>query len=444
MSASNRSLSSSTEKAVEHTSINLASPLSGRWFLILIALLIFVLTGNIWLAMAGQIEAAYIAVYNPEGIVDSLGGLFALLSAVSFASAYVTRRWSPGEVVAGRPAASAYYLFASLLCLIMVGEEIHWGAAWSSRAGFDSWSLASLIQPPTADYPVAITYGSVVLISWLCFVPLACGRITSFEKVLHQLRVPLPSRLLARISLGVMLVWLALVFEPKLLVFGPTELEEGFESSLEILLFVWSLEEYQWSRLAGNRHWSRVLSILLALFLLLGLSQIVFNFVTRGIPAVRSHRLYQLALEHSEEEDPETVIALFSQSIQEFPGNDGAHYGLARTLLSQGRLAEAIPHFETAVAIAPDQSEYQEGLAVAYINLLTGSSFRRAVPHLEKAIELLSSKDPHRTELAILKEKVLAYKRAGEEAIRIPAVREKVEEYRRWRRNKVEKVEPTP
>jgi hypothetical protein len=62
---------------------------------------------------------------------------------------------------------------------------------------------------------------------------------------------------------------------------------------------------------------------------------------------------------------------------------------------------------------------------------------------LEKAIELLSPGDPHRAELILLKEKVLAYKRAGEEAIRIPAVREKVEEYRRWRRKKVEKVAPT-
>lgn len=443
MPAPNKPLLTTAAPANERASVNLASPLSRPLFLILILPLVFVLTGNIWFAMAGQIEASFIAAYNPEGIVDSLGGLFALLSAVSFAATYVTSRWSHGRAVDGRPAASAYYLLASVVCLIMAAEEIHWGTAWSSRVGADSWSLTSLIQPPSADYPVAITYGTFALIAWLCVLPLASGRIKSIEQFVLRLRLPLPSRLLARMTLGTILLWITLAFEPRLLLFGPIELEEGFEASLEILLFIWSLEEYQWSRLAGNQRWSRVLTILLALLLLVGLSQIIFNFVTRGMPAVRSHRLYQMALQHFEEEDSETAIALFKQSIQVFPGNDGAHYGLARTLLSQGRLAEAIPHFETAVSIAPNQSEYQEGLAVAYINLLTGNSFRRAVPHLEKAIELLSPGDPHRAELILLKEKVLAYKRAGEEAIRIPAVREKVEEYRRWRRKKVEKVAPT-
>ncbi|MBX9656022.1 tetratricopeptide repeat protein [bacterium] len=444
MSTSKKQLAPSIAPVLPQASINLASPLSRRHFLILMLPLVLVFTGNIWFAMAGQIEAAFIAAYNPEGIVDSLGGLFVLFGAITFAAAYITRRWTPGEVVAGRPAASGYYLFASIACLLMVGEEFHWGAAFGSRIGAKPWSLMSLIQPLSADYPVALTYGSVALITWLCVMPVACGRITNLQRIVNQLRAPLPSRLLGRIALGTMLVWIGLVFEPGLLLFGPMELEEGFEASLEILLFAWSMEEYQWSRIAGNRPWSRFLTILLSLFLFIGASQIAVNFVMRGMPAVRSHRLYQQALQHSSDEDSETVIALFTQSIQEFPGNDGAHYGLARTLLSNGRLAEAIPHFETAVAIAPDQSEYQEGLAVAYINLLTGNSFRRAVPHLERAIELLSPKDPHRAELANLKEKVLAYKRAGEEAIRIPAVREKVEEYRRWRRNKVENVLPTP
>jgi Flp pilus assembly protein TadD len=53
-----------------------------------------------------------------------------------------------------------------------------------------------------------------------------------------------------------------------------------------------------------------------------------------------------------------------------------AHYNLARALVAQGRLAEAIGHLEQAVRIAPDDPDARGDLAALKARLAEGARSR--------------------------------------------------------------------
>jgi hypothetical protein len=424
--------------------IELTSSL-GTWFFAgAISVLVLILTGNIWLALASRIEASFIAVYSSEGVVDSFGALACLLAMFVFASAFLVVRWTEQESSSGRPAAAWCYLLLAVSCFVMVGEEISWAVAPTVGPTGETldWTLARLVQPRTGQFPVAMGYWAGTLIGWLVIAPILVRWMPSAGRYAQRHRLPVPSRAISRWTLATCLLWVILAFRPGLLLFGPDTLEEPFEASLEWLLLIWAVEEYarclQWAK----RRWSPVLLALIALGLAIGGYQIVQQFVRHGLPASRSHQLFRLALAVDADQEPTKAIELYRQAIAEFELNDSANYGLALILHRQGRLAEAIPYYEKAVLIAPYCWEYHEAVGVAYMNMVTGNSFRRALPHLEKAMELLPPNDPHRADLMLMRERILAFKRAGQEALKVPEVKAKVDEFRQWRQQKIRSVDP--
>jgi hypothetical protein len=57
-------------------------------------------------------------------------------------------------------------------------------------------------------------------------------------------------------------------------------------------------------------------------------------------------------------------------------------------------------------------------------------------------MELLPPNDPHRADLMLMRERILAFKRAGQEALKVPEVKAKVDEFRQWRQQKIRSVDP--
>lgn len=56
----------------------------------------------------------------------------------------------------------------------------------------------------------------------------------------------------------------------------------------------------------------------------------------------------------------------FKEAVRENPNDYTAQYYLGRFLLAQGKEAEALPHFQRAVALDPKKPDYQFWLGVAY------------------------------------------------------------------------------
>jgi tetratricopeptide (TPR) repeat protein len=84
--------------------------------------------------------------------------------------------------------------------------------------------------------------------------------------------------------------------------------------------------------------------------------------------------------------------SLWNRAISCTSGNYLAQYNLGTALLPQGRLAEAIGHFQKAVEIRPDYAEARDNLAKAHYNLanalLKQGKPEEAIAHFQQSLEI--------------------------------------------------------
>lgn len=77
---------------------------------------------------------------------------------------------------------------------------------------------------------------------------------------------------------------------------------------------------------------------------------------------------------------------LFTHAAQVAPPNHLAHYNLGALLLSQGRVTEAILHYESALKIMPLNPAFHWGMGSA---LIKANRYKEAAYHLEEAVRIL-------------------------------------------------------
>jgi tetratricopeptide (TPR) repeat protein len=71
--------------------------------------------------------------------------------------------------------------------------------------------------------------------------------------------------------------------------------------------------------------------------------------------------------------------------LQLKPGYTEAHYNLGVALATQGKLAEAIPHFDRVLQLKPNFAEAHLNLAIA---LASDGKTAEAIPHFQQALNL--------------------------------------------------------
>lgn len=78
-------------------------------------------------------------------------------------------------------------------------------------------------------------------------------------------------------------------------------------------------------------------------------------------------------------------VVLYESTLAKNPNAAMVHNNLGNLLVSAGRSAEAIPHFEAAVRLAPGFVRYEYSFAFALMSL---SKPAEAIPHFERALQL--------------------------------------------------------
>jgi tetratricopeptide (TPR) repeat protein len=81
----------------------------------------------------------------------------------------------------------------------------------------------------------------------------------------------------------------------------------------------------------------------------------------------------------------ETPLALWQDALVHQPGSSISQFNVGITLQTLGRQQEAIPHFEEAIRIKPDDGGTHNNLGFA---LMMVGRAPEAIPHIEKAIAL--------------------------------------------------------
>ena len=102
-------------------------------------------------------------------------------------------------------------------------------------------------------------------------------------------------------------------------------------------------------------------------------------------PAAEFYRLFNKAAALSEKGRYTAAIPAWQQALALNPDDDRAQNSLGAALASTGKPAEAVPHFEKAVALNPDFDEAQSGLGAA---LMATGRIAEAIPRYEKALEI--------------------------------------------------------
>jgi superkiller protein 3 len=77
-------------------------------------------------------------------------------------------------------------------------------------------------------------------------------------------------------------------------------------------------------------------------------------------------------------------MAEWKKALELDPEDGKANYNLGLDLMGDGRLDEAIPHFQKAVEVIPDFADAQNNLGFV---LLQKGKVDEAIPHLQKAVE---------------------------------------------------------
>lgn len=92
-------------------------------------------------------------------------------------------------------------------------------------------------------------------------------------------------------------------------------------------------------------------------------------------------------------DDYRSAEAIWRDTIAKQPGNERAYYGLAMICDEQGRIAEAIADYETALKLKPDYANAHSNLAH---DLVASGQMEEAVAHYEEVARLESKlADPH-------------------------------------------------
>lgn len=82
--------------------------------------------------------------------------------------------------------------------------------------------------------------------------------------------------------------------------------------------------------------------------------------------------------------DYRSAVAIWTDTVEKFPGNARAHYSLGVALSGAGRVGEAIDHYETALRLEPDYQEHHKlALALAQTGRLA-----EALGHFDAALRL--------------------------------------------------------
>jgi hypothetical protein len=394
-------------------------------------------SGSFFSNVLGIPELSFMAVYSSEGVADTLGGMFSLLAMGFFFTCFrQTPSSSDGLPETGRPARAWCYGALALICLVMAGEEFSWGGrlvgiqsrpgAWGPDFNFASW-----VQPKAARLPMAMMYWAAGFFLFGVFFPrlaLWSGRTAQFWA---RQRWPLPSLFLSRVWLGFALVSLLLTFNPSDLLSAPSDLSEAFETGMEYLIFLWSMEEYWRVRQKQGTKRSRWLIAFVTASVLGSLSLIAYDLSTRGWPATMSQRLLQQGLAAMNRQEKERSIELLRQSVEVYRLNDAAQYALGVSLDSVGRMAQAITCYENAVRIAPGSADYQVALATAYINVMSGPAIRAAIPHLDEAIRLLKKDDERYASVVSLRGSIEELRQLGDRFIEKPELRAQLDELKK-------------
>lgn len=79
------------------------------------------------------------------------------------------------------------------------------------------------------------------------------------------------------------------------------------------------------------------------------------------------------------------AITAYRQSLEDYPDNEAAHFGMALAQSQAGMTQEAIQSYEAALRINPKLWEAETNLGVLWTNQ---QQFDRALPHFQKAQEL--------------------------------------------------------
>jgi tetratricopeptide (TPR) repeat protein len=104
-------------------------------------------------------------------------------------------------------------------------------------------------------------------------------------------------------------------------------------------------------------------------------------------PAAEFYRLFNEAAALSEKGRYEAAIPAWQRALALNPEDDRAQTSLGAALASTGRPAEAVPHFEKAVAVNPDYDDALSGLGAA---LMATGRIDEAIPWYEKALAVNS------------------------------------------------------
>jgi len=102
-------------------------------------------------------------------------------------------------------------------------------------------------------------------------------------------------------------------------------------------------------------------------------------------PAAEFYRLFNRAAALSEKGRHAAAVPAWQEALALNPDDDRAQTSLGAALASTGRPAEAVPHFEKAVALNPESDEAQSGLGAA---LMSTGRTEEAIPRYERALEI--------------------------------------------------------
>jgi hypothetical protein len=425
--------------------IDLSSPYSRWWKILLPVLAIAIFCGNAICVALGNAELTYMGFYSSEGVIDSLGGMLAALACALFAACWWRSRGDDQseasametpivgwKVARGRPGRRWMYLFFAIVCLGMAGEEFSWGgrlATASAQAGGwgPDFSWSRFVQPKDARLPLAMTYWAAFFLFWGWFLPGLAHWSGRFARFASLQRLPIPSLFLSRVWMVVAIISLDLTFNYFDLLARPEDLYEAFETAMELLIAAWAWEEYSRVRSAAGAGRSRVLTGVIVALVAGSMGVIAYDLAYRGLPASRAQRIFQRGLAASERKESESAIALFREALIEYRLHDAAQYALGIELNSRGRLPEAITCFENAVRIAPGVPDYHIALATAYVNVMTGPSIRAAIPHLDEAIRLLRKEDERYAQVAELRGSVEEIRQLSERVVKNPEMKAKLD-----------------
>ncbi len=313
---------------------------------------ILIFDGSFISNVLGVPELSFMAIYSSEGVVDTLGGMFAGLACCFFVACWrLTPALEAGLSNTGRPARASIYFALAIVCLVMTGEEFSWGGrlvtASAAQGGWGpDFSWAKWMQPKEARLPLAMTYWAAVFLFLGCFLPGLARWSGGFARFAAKQRLAMPSLFVSRVWLVVAILSFYLVFRPREVLSSEADVSEAFETSMEFLILAWSMEEFRWVRRQRGIGRPRLLTAACTSIVAASVALAMYDLSTRGWPATQSQRLFSQGMAADSQNEKQTAIEFYQRSLELYPLNDAAHYALGIALESQNRLPEAISCFE--------------------------------------------------------------------------------------------------